>query len=282
MSLRTRVGNMPRPAAPPSAAPASLRSRPPGYAAMEACLAERAASPRNALERLLGIAPLRRPARQLHDLALLEAETAAALAALPADWTVLHSVPLFTTVIPHLAMGPAGVFAIFPQLPRGAAAELVAGQLLVNGGATRVLDAVRRCAAEAQDVLAPVLPYGVSVAPVLAFVGPRRLTLRTGLTDVAVLDSAELVGWLRRLPEICSALQVDRMADGAESPATWGAQEGGGETLRHRSRFLRLQGEMDQADHRWMLTVRALVVAGLGVTVVSAAMVGALLGTLAR
>jgi len=282
MSLRTRVGNVPRPAAPPSAAPASLRSRPPGYAAMEACLAERAVSPRNALERLIGIAPLRRPVRELHDLALLEAETATALAALPADWTVLHSVPLSTTVIPHLAMGPAGVFAIFPQLPRGAAAEFVAGQLLVDGVATRTLEAVRRCAAEAHDVLAPVLPYGVTVAPVLAFVGPRRLTLRAGPADVAVVDSAGLAGWLRRLPEICSALQVDRMADGAESPATWGARDGGGDTLRHRSRFARLQSEMDQADHRWLLTVRALVVAGLGVTVVSAAVVGSLLGALAR
>lgn len=280
MDIRLRTG-APRSAPPVYAPPPfTLRSRPAGYAAAEECLAVHASSPRRSrLERALGIRPLGREAAALYGRALAEESTARALSRLPADWTVLHSVPAGGGVVPHLAVGPAGVFAVLSQ-PRAGATVWVAGELLaVDGAGSAAMAEAAAAAGIAADRLAPFLGHGVGVRPIVAFPRPRRMLVRTPPEAVQVLAAEELVPWLRSLPEICSARTVDRIADAAELPATWSDAEPG-DASRHRQRFERLQAELAAADRRWEVSLRVLVAAGLAVCVLSASALAALVGAL--
>ncbi|HEY8589310.1 MAG TPA: hypothetical protein VIL55_07150 [Naasia sp.] len=255
-----------------------MRERGPGHAPAALCLAAHAAEPRiPALARLLGFSPLRGAAAQRYERALFEAETALSLRRLPADWTVLHSVPLAESrvVVPHLAIGPAGVFALFPD-PRPDAQVWLSGDLLtVDGVPSEALADAEAAAHEIAVRLGDVLPRSVGVVPVVTFVAPRRVLVRSAPRTARVLPMGEVAGWLRSLPEVCSALQVDRLADTAELPEVWGMRASavaGGADLAP------VHTEVAAAELRWQRALRVLVAAATAISATSAIGLAALLG----
>lgn len=277
--MRTRVGAIPAKPFEPVPAPRTLRDHPAGSAPMAACL-EVHEDRRSAVERLLGIAPLRAHAQELRERVSLEEESGAALVRLPADWTVLHSVAVpGGGVVPHLLVGPAGVFAVLPESRRDASVWISGDLASVDGASSDALRDAELIAGAVEESLRSLLPPRVPVVPVVTFLEPRRILVRSAPRTVHVVASADLVPWLRSLPEICSALQVDRLADAAELPGTWSAGEVD-DPARLRERFAELETEVAQADRRWRGTVRALVGAGGAVTLASALLITALLGNL--
>jgi hypothetical protein len=247
--IRHRTGVPRRRPAPVPAPPATLRSREAGYAAVEECLAVHASGPRRSwFERMLGIVPLRGEAHTLHEQVQLERETGRLLARLPADWTVLHSVPLVDGVVPHLVIGPAGVYALFPQADAGASVWVSADLLSVDGAGSDALVRAEAAVTRVEQCLGPVLGPGIAVEAVILYRRPKRIVVRTPARAARVMDAADLVPWLRSLPEVCSALLVDRLADAAEIPTTWLPE--GADTLGHGSRMARLEAELEQAELR--------------------------------
>lgn len=267
MTIRTRTGPAPSVAPAPQRPPATMRDRPPGHAPAALCLAAYTAEPGpGRLERWVGISPLRGQAAARYAQAAAETETAAALRRLPADWTVLHSVPLAETrtVVPHLAIGPAGVYALFPAAQRDAQVWVSGELITVDGAPSEALAEAEAAAREIVARLAAVLPPSVRVVPVVPFVEPRRILVRSAPGVAVVLPMAEVTPWLRSLPEICSALQVDRLADTAEQPDIWGmrpAAVAGGADLAP------VRAALDAAERRWRSTRRLLVAAGTATSV---------------
>jgi hypothetical protein len=257
--IRLRTGAPRRTAAPvPPPPPPTLRSREAGYAAAEQCLAVHAAAPRRSwVARTLGIVPLRAEADSLRQQVLLEREIGALLRRLPADWTVLHSVPLLDGVVPHLVVGPAGVYAIFPQHAVAPSVWVSADLLAVDGASSGALVRAESAVTRVEQCLGPVLGPGIAVVPVVVFRRPRRILVRTPPRAARVLDSAELVPWLRSLPEVCSALLVDRLADTAEVPTTWLPE--GAETHEHTLLLASLEAELVEAEQRRRWALRVLV-----------------------
>src|SRR3954454_6568199 len=256
--IRHRTGVPRRAPASAPAPPPTLRTREPGYAAAEECLAAHASAPRRSwFERMLGIVPLGAEAHALREQALLERETAQLLARLPADWTVLHSVPLVDGVVPHLVLGPAGVYAVFPQVASTPSVWVSADLLAVDGTGTDTLVLAESAVARIEQCLGPVLGRGIVVAAVIVFRRPKRIVVRTPPRVARVLDAAQLVPWLRSLPEVCSALLVDRLADAAEIPTTWLAE--GADTAPSAPRLERLEAELDQAELRRRRALPVLV-----------------------
>jgi hypothetical protein len=274
MTIRLRTGTPKREAEPTAAPPPTLRARPAGFAPVADCVAAQDTSPeRSVIERILGIGPLRASAQALFEQALLEQETAALLARLPADWTVLHSVPAEAVVIPHLVVGPAGVFAVFPQRAADASVWVSADLLSVDGAGSDAMRTADGAAGVVEERLAPNLRPGVEVVPVVVFSAPRRLLVRTPPDRVQVLAAADLTAWLRSLPEVCSALIVDRLADAAELPATWGSLADPGEGRWHRLRLEGIEGKFAEADRRWRHTAKVVAAVGfLGTAAVAAAL----------
>lgn len=281
MTIRTRTGPAPHVTPAPPRPPATMRDRGPGHAPAALCLAAHAAEPGvRPIERLLGLSPLRGVAAQRYERALFETDTALALRRLPADWTVLHSVPLAESrvVVPHLAIGPAGVFALFPD-PRPDAQVWVSGDLItVDGVPSEALTDAEAAAAEIAVRLGDMLPRSVGVVPVVPFVAPRMLMVRSAPRAVQLLAMADVAGWLRSLPEVCSALQVDRLADTAELPEVWGMRAS---AVAGGADLTALRAELEAADARWQRTVRVLVTAGTAITVTAAIGAAALLGVFA-
>ncbi|WP_210478831.1 nuclease-related domain-containing protein [Naasia sp. SYSU D00948] len=268
--IRLRTGAPRRAPASPPPPPPSLRSQSPGSGALAASLAEHAAAPpRSRLGRFAGLAPLGAPAAAWYERARIERDAADLLRRLPADWTVLHSVPLDGPVVPHLLVGPAGVFALFPE-PRPRASVWVSADLLsVDGAGSDAVAAAESVVPAIRERLAAVLRGGVPVVPIVAFPAPERVVVRTPPTSARVLPLEDVVPWLRSLREVCSAVIVDRIADAAAVPETWGAEgplDDG---------FGALQAELAEADRRWARTVRAIV-AGSPALLAAGAAVGAL------
>jgi hypothetical protein len=277
MTIRLRIG-MPEQEAEAAPAPlVTLRGRPAGFAPLVECLAlQAAARPRRPVERVLGIAPVRPAVEALYQRALLEQETGLLFARLPADWTVLHSVPADGIVIPHLLVGPAGVFAVFPQDARDASVWISADLLSVDGVSSNAMTEADEAVAGVEERLAPHLRPGVEIVPVVLFVTPQRVLVRTPPDRVHVLADADLVPWLRSLPEVCSALIVDRLADASELPSTWGTPAHGREALEHRQRHESVTGDIAEAERRWRRTAKTIAGAGLVVTAGSLTAIAAL------
>jgi len=115
--------------------------------------------------------------------------------------------------------------------------------------------------ARIEQCLRPVLGPGIAVEPVVVFRAPKRILVRTPPRAARVLDAADLVPWLRSLPEVCSALLVDRLADAAEIPTTWLPE--GADTAPSAPRLERLEAELHQAELRRRQALPVLVAVGV-------------------
>ncbi|MFF8287848.1 NERD domain-containing protein [Streptomyces sp. NPDC016309] len=176
---------------------------------------------RGALDAVAGrrFAGLGRPDPRLAELAAQQhvGDALDALDALDgAGWRVLHCVPLpGAALIDHLAIGPAGVFAVRTLAGRGRRVR-VAGQAVAVGRAEPRphLRGLRRDADRAAHALA------TAVRPVLAVAGPARLDVPPRPDGVRVLRDGEIPS-LARLGALLKPADVDALYTRARNRRTW-------------------------------------------------------------
>jgi hypothetical protein len=104
----------------------------------------------------------------------------------------------------------------------------------------------------------------VFVRPLLVFVQPDRIAVRTQPASVDVLTDDELVAWLKGQERIYPSSRIARLAEAADSVATWQSAPVEGEDLRRLlPRFERLRAEVEEASRRWGMTRLAGVLSGM-------------------
>lgn len=149
------------------------------------------------------------------------------LDALGPNWTVLHGVsadPELPTV-EHLLVGPPGVVAIGIHNHRGGTVWVGERTMIVDGEAQpglAVAEAQRRAV---EQRMSRALGSPMGVVPCLLIVDPLELEARARSRDTVVLRSAQLRGWLARLPRLHSQAVVDRCSTAAADPGTWATSD---------------------------------------------------------
>jgi hypothetical protein len=194
------------------------------------CLRLQALTPaRSAAARLFGRSPLTELSRSWYLGALGELVVAKLLAGLPAEWTVLHSVPVGSkgSDIDHLVIGPGGVFTVNTKFHAGASIWVGARRLMVNGRKTDYLRNSRFEAGRVSRMLGSGLRSPLPVTPLLVFVYAKRITIRERPPGVVVLRETHLARWLTRMPVTVSPEQLAVIRQKAATPSTWGAGAGG-------------------------------------------------------
>lgn len=252
----------------------SLGHRLPAASVIAECLrVQSTVQPNTAVQRLFGVSPLGRDAEPWYLGALGELEVARRLATLGPGWYVLHSVPIGTGTsdLDHVVIGPAGVFTINTKHHRGQHVWIAAKRILVSGQRT---DHLRNAAHEARrssKLLSVAARTHVDVAPIIAIVGAKRMTVRERPHDVVVLRESELVRWLQRHPVTLSPEQVRHLATVAAQPAAWQRMPQA-ETVDHAA-FDRLHAAIRRAGRRrqgWMAAIVVGMVAAAPATLVAA------------
>jgi hypothetical protein len=247
----------------PDSAMWSLRSRGPAHAVSRSCLdVQASARPRGILARLVGADPLRPEAVGSYRRALAELRVAHLLATLGPDYRVLHAVPDGEQHIDHLLIGPPGVFAITTMSHTGQRLHARGSTLLVDGQRAATLTAAEREARAATRSLTRATGSPVAVTPVVVVVGARSIDRGEGTGSVEVLDSRDLVAWVRARPVKGGPDIVASMARAAEERTTWRplAVELGA-TTDPSERFERLRRQVVGAQRIRILWVAGLVAA---------------------
>ncbi|KAB7843585.1 nuclease-related domain-containing protein [Streptomyces mobaraensis] len=173
------------------------------------------------LARLLG----RRPAEDRWRRALAaEQQVGAALDGLTAGgWEVLHSVVLpGDAVIPHLLIGPGGVFAVLVEPTRRAPAR--ADDAVIRVPRERhprpAVRRARQSAARASLVLTRGCGFPVPVGPVVVLPGATEVHDESERGDVRVLLLRQVTG-LRVLGGVLHPDRVDRVHTVARNRRLW-------------------------------------------------------------
>jgi hypothetical protein len=137
-------------------------------------------------------------------------EVAAALAGLPAGWTILHDVrwPGRNDAIEAVVVGPGGVFAVHARDWPGVVA-VQDGALVADG---RPRDAAVGSCADAAEAVGGI---GFPVSPVLCLVRDGHLALVT--RGVMVCTHRNLVSILRTCPVVLSAKHVSSVLSALET-----------------------------------------------------------------
>jgi len=207
-----------------TAAATTLRAQPAAASVIAACLNAQAESrPRTMLGRTFGMSPLCEASRKPYLDALSELRVAEELDRLGSDWVILHGVPSGDRgrVIDHLAIGPAGVFAI-DVIHQPADTITVRGDLLaINGLARPHLALARDVATDAAVNLTRVTGINVPVQGLLVFIGPQSLSVRDEPDDVGVTSDRGLTKWLAAREPVLGSAMVSAIADAACEPLTW-------------------------------------------------------------
>jgi len=208
---------------------ATLTARVAGQSVIETLLRSREAAPeRSTLARLLGVSPLTAEERRWYSGAVGETITGRMLARLPDTWTVLHAVPIGvgTSDVDHIVIGPGGVFTINTKHHFGQSIWVGARTLLVAGTQQPYLRNSEYEAERATVTLSRILPAHVDVTPVIAFVHPKSLTIKSRPLVVSVLEAHTLVRWLLRRPVVLTPDQSALIALVAADPTTWHSSAG--------------------------------------------------------
>lgn len=190
-----------------------VRERVAGQSAMQRVVALQAdARPRTPIARLFGATPLAPGARTAYRVALAELAVGDALDQLGVRWDVLHDLPLASGVLDHLAIGPAGVYAV--RAVQCGRADVVAHESALSiGGEPR--DDLALATVHAEQAAAIL---GTTVRPLLALVEPRRVALRAPLPVVRATD---LHRTLERAPQTLDGDEVAAISDRADLGSTW-------------------------------------------------------------
>lgn len=198
--------------------------------------------------------------------ALGELDVARRLDSLGDDWAVVHSVPIGTrgSDIDHVVVGAAGAFTINTKSHGDARVWVGSRRLLVNGQATDYLRNTRYEATRTQKLLSTAAGAEIPVTGVIAIVGAKQITIREQPTDIAVLDAARLIRWLKKQKPQLDQAQTVTLSTLVRNAATWSSEP------HHQSDisgFDALHREVVGAKRVRMIWGGALLVAILGVTV---------------
>lgn len=202
----------------------SLRAHPAAASVIAACLNAQAESRRRSIfGRAFGASPLCEASRQSYLDALSELHVAGELEKLGSGWTILHDVPVGERgeVIDHLAIGPAGVFALEVQHQQADTITVRGDVLTINGIARPHLDRSREIATEAAVNLTRAAGFNVPVQGLIVFVAPQSVSVHDEPDDVGVTSDRAVHRWLADREPRLDPTQVAMIADAAAEPATW-------------------------------------------------------------
>ncbi|WP_445394732.1 nuclease-related domain-containing protein [Streptomyces sp. LE64] len=137
-------------------------------------------------------------------------------------WHTLHAVQWPSGAdVDHLAIGPAGVFAVNSKRHRGKTVWYGDRAITVNRTPTRHVVISRSEARRVSRVLSRACGYPVPVRPVIAVVHSAKLTVKGTDPPVLVLDAARIDRVLSGLPATLMPRQVAHVYAVARSPRTW-------------------------------------------------------------
>jgi hypothetical protein len=137
-------------------------------------------------------------------------------------WRVLDDVQLAGgTVVDHLVIGPAGVFAVDVKRHPGAKVAVGARVVSVNGAQHPYMRDIRQEAAQVARLLSSACGFPVNVIPMLVFVGASSMRSSAPVPDVLVLRSEDIDRLLRRLPERLMLGTSERIFAAARREQTW-------------------------------------------------------------
>ncbi|MDH6237721.1 nuclease-related domain-containing protein [Cryobacterium sp. CG_9.6] len=265
----------------------AMRTRLAAHTVIEDLVDQRGATIRSPFDRLLGRSPLQGECLVWYHGAQGDIGLGAALAKLPAGWTVFHSLPVgaVRSEIAHFVVGPGGVFSITTQTPHGKSIWVFKRLLLVAGYPTSYLHDAEYEAERATRVLRKRMPHHGVVRPVIALVDPGEVVIREKPGEVKVLNARHLNSWLLRLPHILNPRELMQIVTLVDDPGTWGAMP----QLNSRdvmARFAALEAAMTVSRRRrvsWISAGAAIVLATVGVeTLIVVHLVSAMLATVPR
>ncbi|MFI1500649.1 nuclease-related domain-containing protein [Streptomyces platensis] len=144
------------------------------------------------------------------------------LARLGAQWKVLHAVQWASgSDIDHLAVGPAGVFAINSKRHKGKEIWYGDRAITVNRVPTRHIAISQGEAQRIARVLSRHCGFSVPVRPVIAVVHATKLTVKNAAPPVLVVEAVDLPRRLAGMSPVLSADQVARIYEVARDARTW-------------------------------------------------------------
>jgi hypothetical protein len=202
----------------------SLRARPAAASVIAACLNAQAESrPRTVLGRTFGASPLSEASRQPYLDAVGELHVADELEKLGSEWVILHDVPVGERggVVDHLAIGPAGVFAVEVRHQQADTITVRGDVLAINGVARPHVIRSRDVATDAAVTLTRATALNVPVRGLIVFLAPQSVSVRNEPDDVGVTSDRAVYKWLTDRQSTLDPAQVAMIADAAADPATW-------------------------------------------------------------
>jgi Nuclease-related domain len=200
----------------------SVRERVAGQSAMCTVVeAQARVRPRGPVARLFGASPLDPAIRPQYRVALAELKVGDMLENLGQRWDVLHDIPLGDTVLDHLSIGPAGIFAVVAANFRDEDVVIDGENLLVSNESR---DDIARTASQADAAAAHLTQAAgkpIRVQPLLVVVDPRRIVVKIPPATVRIVSSGDLERLLTRGPVIVSGDDVAALSDLADLESTW-------------------------------------------------------------
>jgi len=260
----------------------AMRTRLAAQKVIEDLMDQRVVPRRSRFARLLGSSPLDQSSVAWYHGAIDDIAVGEALAKLPPDWTVFHSLPIGTlrAEIGHLVVGPGGVFTITVKNPRGKSIWLHKRLLLESGHRVPYLHDAEAAAEGATRVLRRRMPRLTAVRSVIALVEPSELVIREKPEVVTVVDSRQLNDWLLDRTPTLSPRERMEIVLLVDDPATWGARTQVDQG-RVRARFAELDTDVRASRRRrmaWMFWIAFTALAAVGVeTVIAVDVVSAML-----
>ena len=203
-----------------------MRQRCPAQSIIEVLLLEqRLVAPRNPLERLIGCSPLGADGVRCFEAARAEIAVGLALAELPREWIVFHSLPVGDSGadVDHLVIGPGGVFALHSDRQARKAVQVAGRSVLVGA---RKIPYIREAEYEAvclTTVLSQRMPRAASVHGVVVLVDTKSVTVKAPPSRVKIVEVAHLCEWLQGLPPVLAPLDRLEIAGFVENPVLWQA-----------------------------------------------------------
>jgi len=251
----------------------AMRTRLAAQTVIEDLMDQRVVPSRSPFGRLLGRSPLHHDSVAWYHGAKDDIAVGAALAKLPPDWTVFHSLPVgkVRAEIGHLVVGPGGVFTITMRNPRGKNVWVFKRLVVMQGRRVPYLRDAEFEAERVTRVLRKRMPHHGAVRPVIALVEPREVVIREKPDVVKVVDSKHLNSWLLRLPPVLNPRELMEIMTLVDDPATWGArpQVDPGNVM---ARFAALDTDVRLSNRRrrtWLSWGTAVLLVTIGVELVA-------------
>jgi hypothetical protein len=137
-------------------------------------------------------------------------------------WHVLHAIQWASGAdIDHLAIGPAGIFAINSKRHRGKTIWYGDFTITVNGTPTRHIATSQSEARRISRALSRRCGADVPVRPVISVVHAAKLTVKGANPPVLVLEADDLARILSGLSPTLTPAQVAHIYGVARSAETW-------------------------------------------------------------